>query len=40
MKNTLQKINSKLNEAEEWIGNLKDKVVEITKLEQRKKKKN
>ena len=34
MKNTLDGVRSRLDEAEEWISGLKDKVVEITQLEQ------
>ena len=30
MNNTLQGINSRINEAEEWINDLKDRMVEIT----------
>lgn len=30
MKNTLEGINSKLNDTEEWINKLEDRVVEIT----------
>ena len=36
MKNTLEGIKSKINEAEEQISELKDKMVEITVTEQRK----
>ena len=36
MKNTLEEINSKINEAEEWISGLEDRVVEITTAEQKK----
>jgi len=39
MKNTLYEIN-RLNEAEEWISELKDRVGEITTAEQKKRKKN
>ena len=37
MKNTLEGINSRINEAEEWISELEDQVVEITATEQKKK---
>ena len=37
-KNTLEGINSRLNEAEDLISNLKDKVVVNTKSKQQKKK--
>ena len=32
--NTLEGINSRISEAEEWIGELEDKMVEITAEEQ------
>lgn len=38
-KNTLEGINSKWNDTEEWISELEDRVVEITDVEQKKKKK-
>ena len=38
MKNTLEGINSKLNNTEEWISKLEDRVVEITEAEQKKRK--
>ena len=38
MKNTLEGINSRINEAEEWISDLEDKTVEITVTEQNKEK--
>jgi len=38
IKNTLEGINSRISEAEEWIGELKDKMVEITSEEQNKEK--
>ena len=38
MKNTLERINSRINEAEERISELEDKVVEITAMEQDKEK--
>ena len=36
IKNTLEGINSRISEAEEWISKLKDKMVEITSEEQNK----
>ena len=39
MKNTLEEINSRLNDTEEWINELKNRVLEITKAEQKKKRK-
>ena len=39
MKNTLEGINSKVSEAEKWISELEDKMVEITSEEQNKVKK-
>ena len=38
MKNTLEGINSRITEAEEWISDLEDKIVEITTAEQNKEK--
>ena len=38
MKNTLEGINSRINEAEEQISELEDRVVEITATEQNKEK--
>ena len=38
IKNTLDGITSTLDHTEEWISNLKDKLVEITQAEQKKKK--
>ena len=38
MKNTLDGINSRITEAEEWISDLKDRVVEFTAVEQNKEK--
>ena len=35
-KNTLEGINSRISEAEEWISELEDKMVEITSEEQNK----
>ena len=40
IKNSLEGINSTIPEAEEWINNLEDKIVEVTTTEQNKKKKN
>ena len=36
IKNTLEGINSRISEAEEWINELEDKMVEITAEEQNK----
>ena len=36
IKNTLEGINSRISEAEEWVSELEDKVVEITSEEQNK----
>ena len=36
IKNTLKGINSRISEAEEWISELEDKMVEITSEEQNK----
>ena len=38
MKNTLEGINSSINEVEEWISELQDRMVEITAVEQNKEK--
>ena len=38
IKNSLQGINSRKSEAEEWISDLEDKIVEITTEEQNKEK--
>ena len=38
IKNTLEGINSRITEAEEWINELEDKTVEITAREQNKEK--
>ena len=38
MKNTLDGINSRINEAEEWLSYLEDRMVEITATEQNKEK--
>ena len=40
IKNSLEGINSRITEAEEWISDLEDKIVEITATEQKKEKKN
>ena len=36
MNNTLEGINSRLNDAEEWISMLEDRVEKITETEQKK----
>ena len=36
MKNTLEGINSRITEAEEWISDLEDRMVEFTAVEQKK----
>ena len=38
IKNTLEGISSRITEAEEWISDLEDRVVEITTTEQNKEK--
>ena len=38
MKNTLEGINSRITEAEEWISDLEDRMVEFTAVEQIKEK--
>ena len=38
MKNTLEIINSRLEDAEEWVSDLEDKVVEVSQLKQQKQK--
>ena len=38
MKNTLEGINSRITEAEEWISDLEDRMVELTAVEQNKEK--
>ena len=38
MKNTLEVINSRITEAEEWISDLEDRIVEFTAVEQNKEK--
>ena len=40
IKDYLEGINSRKTDAEEWISNLEDKIVEVTTTEQNKKKKN
>ena len=40
IKNSLEGINSRITEAEEWLSDLEDKRVEITTAEQNKEKKN
>ena len=40
MNNTLEGINSRITEAEEWISDQEDKMVEFTASEQNKLKKN
>jgi len=37
MKNTLERINSKLEDAEEWISDLEDRLMESTQPEEQKK---
>ena len=39
MKNTLEGINGRITEAEEWISELEDRMMEITAMEQNKEKK-
>ena len=34
MNNTLKEISSRITEAEEWINNLEDRMVEITAVKQ------
>ena len=38
MKNTLEGINNRITDAEEWISELEDKMVEISAKEQNKEK--
>ena len=38
MKNTLECISNRINEAEEWISELEDRLVEVTAAEQNKEK--
>ena len=40
MKNTLEEINSRTTKAEAWIRELEDGMMEITAMEQIKKKRN
>ena len=40
MKNTLEGINSRITEAEEWINDLEDRMMEFTAMKQNKEKKN
>ena len=40
MNDTLEGINSRITEAEEWINDLEDRMVEITATEQNTEKKN
>ena len=40
MNNTLEEINSRITEAEGWISDLEDRMVEITATEQNMEKKN
>ena len=40
MNNTLEGIHSRITEAEEWINDLEDKMVEITATEETIEKKN
>ena len=40
MKNTLEGINSRITEVEEWISELEDRMVKITAAEQNNEKKN
>lgn len=37
MKNTLEEINSRLNDTDEWIREMEDRVDEITDAKQKKK---
>lgn len=38
MKNTLERINRKSDDAEQWISNQEDRIVELTQLEDKKEK--
>ena len=38
VKNTLEGINSRITEEEEWISDLEDKILEVTTAEQNKEK--
>ena len=40
IKNSLEGINSRITETEEWISDMEDKIVEITTADQNKEKKN
>ena len=40
IKTTLERMNSRLDDTEEWINKLKERVVEITRTEQKKRKMN
>jgi len=40
MNNTLEGSNSKITEAEEWVSDLEDRMVEVTVAEQNIEKKN
>ena len=37
MKNTLEEMNSRITEAEDWINELEDRIVEITEESRAKK---
>ena len=39
MKNTVDGMNSRINEREEWVSELKDRLMEITTVEQKNNKK-
>ena len=39
MKNTLEGINNRITEAEEWVSDLEDRMVEFTAVEQNTEKK-
>lgn len=39
MKNTLEGINSRLDDREEWISDMKGRIVEITQAEKQKEEK-
>ena len=39
MKNTLERINSRLNNTEKWISELEDRVAEMTNAEEKKERK-
>ena len=40
IKNTLERTNSRINEAENWISEVEDRMVEINEAERKKEKKN